>query len=139
MSGPDPVNHPGHYTSHPIFSGECWDITQHLTFAAGNATKYLWRAGRKNHTGEDLNKAAWYLNQIGNDPIWIRASRETQDSIKARIVSEWCSYWEEIGASSCWTVEMLAARAILGLLDGIPTEAIFLTSGAIELAERTAA
>lgn len=42
----DNVNHPKHYTSHP--SGvECITITEHMTFNAGNAMKYLWRAGLK--------------------------------------------------------------------------------------------
>jgi hypothetical protein len=57
----DPVNHPQHYTSHP--SGvECIQITQHLNFCIGNAVKYLWRAGLKGETVEDLKKAAWYIN-----------------------------------------------------------------------------
>lgn len=68
----DPVNHPHHYTSHP--SGvECITITEHMTFNAGNAVKYLWRAGLKQpridivangqkHL-EDLRKAAWYVTR----------------------------------------------------------------------------
>lgn len=67
----DSVNHPKHYTSHP--SGvECITITEHMTFNAGNAMKYLWRAGLKcgasapgSHPNEgqieDLRKAAWYV------------------------------------------------------------------------------
>jgi len=55
----DAVNHPKHYTSHP--SGvECIEITEHMTFCAGNAVKYLWRAGLKGDALEDLEKAAWY-------------------------------------------------------------------------------
>lgn len=75
----DTVNHPQHYNSHP--SGvECITITEHMTFNAGNAVKYLWRAGLKAvHAGEnnnnleshvirrkhveDLRKAAWYINR----------------------------------------------------------------------------
>lgn len=76
----DAVNHPAHYTSHP--SGvECIQITEHMTFNAGNAVKYLWRAGLKNigpmlgappgeiervkarkHL-EDLRKAQWYISR----------------------------------------------------------------------------
>lgn len=61
----DPVNHPVHYNSHP--SGvECIEITRHMTFNAGNAIKYLWRAGLKDITTagaiQDLQKASWYLN-----------------------------------------------------------------------------
>ena len=63
------MNHPRHYTSHP--SGvECIDITRHYCFSIGNAIKYLWRAGLKQDADktdrdkeiEDLQKAAWYIN-----------------------------------------------------------------------------
>ena len=59
----DPVNHPSHYTEHP--SGvECIDITRHMNFNLGNVIKYLWRAGMKEGVPDiqDLEKAAWYLN-----------------------------------------------------------------------------
>lgn len=61
----DAINHPEHYTSHP--SGiECIEVTRHMSFAAGNVIKYLWRNGLKD--GEpslkDLKKAAWYLNDM---------------------------------------------------------------------------
>jgi hypothetical protein len=53
---PDPVYSPAHYT-HP--SGvECKDIAKHLSFALGNALKYVWRAGRKDYNAmQDLEKA----------------------------------------------------------------------------------
>jgi len=60
----NPINHPSHYTSHP--SGvECIQITEHMTFCAGNAVKYIWRAGLKNPENpvEDLKKAAWYIER----------------------------------------------------------------------------
>jgi len=58
----DLVNHPPHYTSHP--SGvECITITEHMGFNVGNAIKYLWRAGQKGHTVEDLKKSVWYINR----------------------------------------------------------------------------
>lgn len=62
ISDNDPVNHPKHYASHP--SGiECIQITEHMTFNLGNATKYIWRADLKNDAIEDLKKAIWYLNR----------------------------------------------------------------------------
>lgn len=60
----DAVNHPRHYTSHP--SGvECIQVTEHMTFNAGNAMKYLWRAGLKGSAPQiqDLQKARWYLDR----------------------------------------------------------------------------
>ena len=56
----DSVNHPVHYTSHP--SGvEAIDITRHMNFNLGNAVKYIWRAGLKGDSIEDLQKARFYI------------------------------------------------------------------------------
>ena len=58
----DAVNHPRHYNCHP--SGvECIVIVEHMTFCAGNAVKYIWRAGLKGGLVEDLKKARWYLDR----------------------------------------------------------------------------
>lgn len=62
MSTHDPVNHPSHYTSHP--SGvECITVVEHMSFNAGNAVKYIWRAGLKDGQIQDLEKARWYINR----------------------------------------------------------------------------
>jgi len=69
MSEYDPVNRPKHYNVHP--SGiECIQITEHMTFCAGNVFKYLWRAGLKDlekdsEAGhlQDMKKARWYLER----------------------------------------------------------------------------
>lgn len=57
------VDHPPHYTAHP--SGiECIQITEHMSFALGNAVKYIWRAGLKtDDLVQDLEKARWYLDR----------------------------------------------------------------------------
>lgn len=58
----DPVNHPKHYTGHP--SGvECIQITEHMGFNLGNATKYIWRCDLKLDAIEDLKKARWYVDR----------------------------------------------------------------------------
>ena len=58
----DAVNHPSHYVSHP--SGiECIQITEHMGFNLGNATKYIWRADLKVNALEDLKKAVWYVQR----------------------------------------------------------------------------
>lgn len=58
----DIVNHPSHYNSNP--SGvECIVVAEHMPFNIGNAMKYLWRAGLKDATIQDLQKAAWYVNR----------------------------------------------------------------------------
>ena len=62
MTTHDPVNHPAHYCSHP--SGiECIEITEHMPFCEGNATKYLWRSGQKGSLVEDLRKSRWYIER----------------------------------------------------------------------------
>ena len=64
---PDPVNHPAHYTSSPAKCSacgagiECIQITRHMGFNLGSATKYLWRADLKGAAIQDLEKAAWYI------------------------------------------------------------------------------
>ncbi|WEX03841.1 DUF3310 domain-containing protein [Rhodococcus sp. RCBS9] len=58
----DAIN-PNHYRSHP--SGiECIQITEHMGFLLGNATKYIWRADLKHDSPiEDIDKAIWYLER----------------------------------------------------------------------------
>lgn len=68
----DMVNHPPHYREHPIFTIECHDLARMLSFDAGSAVKYLWRAGRKGETSEDLRKALWYIDRARN-PLRIEA------------------------------------------------------------------
>lgn len=62
----DNINHPSHYNSNEAKCDcgrriECIDITRHMSFNIGNATKYLWRQGLKNDAVEDLKKAIWYI------------------------------------------------------------------------------
>ena len=67
----DAVNSPKHYTSHP--SGfQCIDVTRHMSFNLGNATKYIWRCDLKKDAIEDLRKAIFYLN----DEINLRLNKE---------------------------------------------------------------
>jgi hypothetical protein len=62
----DLVNHPKHYNNHP--SGvQCIEIVRHMSFAPGNAFKYIFRCFDKNGR-QDLEKAVWYLNDTLNHP-----------------------------------------------------------------------
>ena len=61
----DNVNHPKHYAG-VTATVECIDITRYLPFALGNAVKYIWRAGKKGGSDqeiEDVEKAQWYLKE----------------------------------------------------------------------------
>jgi hypothetical protein len=60
----DPVERPAHYAEAPI---EAIDAIRaalgdegFVAYCRGNAVKYLWRAGKKDATGQDLRKAGWY-------------------------------------------------------------------------------
>lgn len=78
----DPVNHPKHYTEHP--SGiECIQITEHMGFNLGNATKYIWRCDLKKDAIEDLKKARWYVDrEIAKREQEKEASNTTGGSIQ---------------------------------------------------------
>lgn len=77
LRGADMVNHPPHYKD---ASGiECIEVTSKMSFCGGNCFKYLYRAGKKGSTVEDLKKAAWYA-----DKAWEQmevVSREAMDGI----------------------------------------------------------
>jgi len=62
----DPVNHPDHYQG----KVECIDAIEaalgddgFVAHCRGTAMKYIYRAGRKGDSVEDLRKAAWYLDR----------------------------------------------------------------------------
>jgi len=62
----DPVNHPPHYQG----KVECIDAIEaalgndgFVAHCRGTAMKYIYRAGRKGDSVEDLRKAAWYLDR----------------------------------------------------------------------------
>ncbi len=66
QSANDPVNHPDHYQG----KVECIDAIEaalgddgFVAHCRGTAMKYLYRAGRKGESVEDLRKAAWYLER----------------------------------------------------------------------------
>lgn len=90
----DNVNHPKHYMEGPVTRViECIDITRYLPFSLGNAIKYVWRAGNKGDTDkalEDLDKAAWYLDDwvamLDSLPTPVRDVYLTQAAYVAPIV-----------------------------------------------------
>lgn len=76
----DPVSHPPHYTGHP--SGiECIEVTRHMGFNLGNAIKYLWRADLKDNAIQDLEKAAWYIQ----DEIRRRQDAQAQNHVELSV------------------------------------------------------
>ena len=65
------VNHPAHYGGgdnphEHVKCAEAIGLDRHAHLY--NATKYIWRAGKKGSRLEDLRKAAWYLaREIQNE------------------------------------------------------------------------
>ena len=61
----DTVSHPPHYAEGWSNGAEVIDLTEHLSFCAGNVVKYVCRAGRKDPDKyvEDLEKARWYFDR----------------------------------------------------------------------------
>lgn len=65
LENSDSVSNPSHYVHGWSNGAEVIDLTEHLSFCAGNVVKYVCRAGRKDpdkHV-EDLEKARWYLDR----------------------------------------------------------------------------
>ena len=65
LENSDNVSHPSHYANGWSNGAEVIDLTEHLSFCAGNVVKYVCRAGRKDPDKyvEDLEKARWYLDR----------------------------------------------------------------------------
>lgn len=64
MTDPSMVYHPAHYNTD---SGiECLKVIRYLPFALANACKYVWRYRGKWEPQEDLEKAAFYLDDFEN-------------------------------------------------------------------------
>lgn len=89
----DPVERPSHYTEHPVFPGQAWDVTKFLPFAEGNAVKYLWRHGGKGSLVQDLEKARWYLDKAADmtDPVG-RVRDVPRDTLE-RLGTELAKFW----------------------------------------------
>ena len=66
---PEMVNHPKHYGGDTTY--ECIKVLhnwmnkdEYFGFCKGNALKYLCRAGQKDETKQELQKAVWYINKM---------------------------------------------------------------------------
>lgn len=68
MSG-DEVNHPDHYTVGNLETIEIIEDTVEdpVSYAHGNALKYLCRFPHKGDPRKDLRKARWYIERI----LWL--------------------------------------------------------------------
>lgn len=84
---PVSATNPSHYRSHP--SGvECIDVIRELPFSAGNAIKYIWRAGQKDSTLQDLDKALWYVRDCIDNKIDFVADNQARDMFQRWVREE---------------------------------------------------
>lgn len=76
----DKINHPKHYCEGRKY--EPIDVIEDLGLGmhAGNAVKYISRAGRKGDAIEDLEKARWYVDRYvqKNDKFFIKLWQRTR-------------------------------------------------------------
>lgn len=120
---PNPTR-PDHYRNHPAFHGQWIDTARHMSFCAGNAGKYLWQAGRKSDTAEDLNKALYYLH----------ASTTIGDIPPAQLYELTFDAAEYLDNKTSEDVTTCTVRAIRHLVVGNLDTSIHYTAQALKLA-----
>ena len=119
----DMVNHPPHYQNHP--SGiECIEITELLPANLANAFKYVFRAGNKTNTKEDLEKAIWYLDRFDTMSPYIK---DMQKSISPTIEQILLRDMRRIVLHEDDQLKISAMECIVGIVTGSmagPSQAI---------------
>lgn len=118
--GGDMVNHPPHYTVHPVFTGECHDYAKHMTFDQGNAFKYLWRCAAKGDMTENVRKAVWYLKAMQAGPVLYRYGNRLDlkhvERLEAEVAAAMAATNPDtaptkyMAALSCYSAAALVAR-----------------------------
>lgn len=131
----DMVNHPPHYTAHPIFTGECWDNLRCLSAAQYAAGKYLWRWDMKGDPAENLDKALWYLRAANEYPAGDHVAdiRVLEPGTFRRLDAELTVAEEDTLESGLFTAtELYTALAYLDTVRGNIPEAIGHTQSALK-------
>ena len=96
---PVSVTNLSHYRSHP--SGvECIEVIRGLPFSAGNAIKYIWRAGQKDSAKQDLDKALWYIQDCIDNKAKVLAGEQAIDMFE-----RWAN--EETDLEKVWAVDSI--------------------------------
>lgn len=130
----DMVNHPPHYTVHPVFTGECHDYAKYMTFDQGNAFKYLWRCAGKGDMAENVRKALWYLNAMRTGPVLTRRGNRLDDDKVSLLEAEVTAALDTHDKDKS-PVKLMAALACYSaaacVADGNVTEAVALAKNAL--------
>lgn len=126
----DMVNHPVHYTVHPVFTGECHDYAKHMIFDQGSVFKYLWRCAGKGDMAENIRKALWYLTAIKNGPVIYRRGIALPSAKVKRLQSEVTRAMDNVDRDKAPTKYMAALACY--------SAAALIADGKVEECERTA-
>lgn len=81
------INHPEHYGGDVPYEAKKVIRAWGLGFNLGNAAKYICRAGKKDPSKEieDLEKAAWYLNDEIEHLKQVRAYEQAQEMVNRNL------------------------------------------------------
>lgn len=118
------VNHPKHYVSDPC-GVEAIEITSLLPACISNATKYIWREGKKDSSLQELEKALWYINySIDNNlPSTVNDLTDSMhfEELITKVKKHW-SGWKYVFIDAVyWGDQQQMKRAIEGMIYDINT------------------
>lgn len=113
------VNHPKHYTSDEC-GVEAIEITSLLPACVSNATKYIWRVGKKDSSLQELEKALWYINySIDNElPSVVNDLTDSMhfEELITKVKKHW-SGWKYVFIDAVyWGDQQQMKRAIEGMI-----------------------
>lgn len=118
------VSHPKHYVSDPC-GVEAIEITSLLPACISNATKYIWREGKKDSSLQELEKALWYINySIDNNlPSTVNDLTDSMhfEELITKVKKHW-SGWKYVFIDAVyWGDQQQMKRAVEGMIDNINT------------------
>lgn len=118
------VNHPKHYTSDEC-GVEAIEITSLLPACLSNATKYIWREGKKDSSLQELEKALWYINySIDNNlPSTVNDLTDSMhfEELITKVKKHW-SGWKYVFIDAVyWGDQQQMKRAVEGMIADINT------------------
>ena len=118
------VSHPKHYVSDPC-GVEAIEITSLLPACISNATKYIWREGKKDSSLQELEKALWYINySIDNElPSTVNDLTDSMhfEELITKVKKNW-SGWKYVFIDAIyWGDQQQMKRAIEGMIADINT------------------
>lgn len=113
------VNHPKHYVSDPC-GVEAIEITSLLPACISNATKYIWREGKKDSSIQELEKALWYINYSIDNNLPSTVSDLTDsmhfEELITKVKKHW-SGWKYVFIDAVyWGDQQQMKRAVEGII-----------------------